>query len=640
MVTSVSSTSGSSTSTSNISSASSTSSADTTLNKAATGQNVMKALGSGSGIDTAALAQSLVDAEKAPRAAAINKNISKSQAVVSGYAAVKYALSAVKTAFDDLKDVSDFSAVTATSNQADVFSVTTSTGTQPGSHSILVTQLAQEQRIASTQVFETADKSLSNTPFDLFVGEGTSNPITVSNPTPSGVVDAINQSSKGLSAQLVNTGSGYKITVSGASGSTNAFVLSSEATTLDFGNHGARTQISNSNQKFGSADNINVSAVYLNGNTLDPIKFDNPSPDGFVTTFNESHQALGANLRADYVGGKLVITNLTEPSTLANAFTITTDNGDALAFTVKQSAQTSAMSKPLQEAKDAILQVDGLPVTSATNSVSGVIPGVTLNLSGTNAVQVNGDVQAKGSPASLSLAIDTSVAKAKITALVTAYNDANDLLDQVSNPKSTLATYGGTLVGNSSVRSMRDQLRQLVTQDFYHGGSFHDAHKDVNLSTKPDTWPAGTALKKGAPSALRDIGIEIDSKGKLTTNSVKLDMALSLNYADTVTMLSGNQENQAATDKLNTSGVAGDASRSLTALLGASGAITTETDNANKRITKLQDDLTALNDRMTMILARYQKQFAAMDSMVGQTKATQTGLTSTFAGMMAMYTNK
>ncbi len=43
---------------------------------------------------------------------------------------------------------------------------------------------------------------------------------------------------------------------------------------------------------------------------------------------------------------------------------------------------------------------------------------------------------------------------------------------------------------------------------------------------------------------------------------------------------------------------------------------------------------------MAKLLARYNKQFASMDSMVGQTKSTQTGLTSSFAGLMAMYTNK
>ena len=628
MVTSVSSTSGSSTTTATSSSTSSP------LNKAATGQNVMKALGSGSGIDSAALSQSLVDAEKAPRADAINKNIKKSEAIVSGYAAVKYALSAVKTAFDDLKDVSDFNAVTATSNQTDIFSVTTSTSTQPGSHSVLVTQLAQEQRSASSQSFTSATQIITNQPLNLFINGANLPSIAVTTATPAGVVDAINKAGLGLNAQLVNTGNGYKITVAGASGSSKAFVLSSDAAgLLDFGGISLnRPQISESSKTYAAGDTpMAASAINLtlNGDAAHPIVVDPPTPDGFVAAFNGSAAAQAKNLTANYFGGKLTVTS---PSGSANAFSLITDNGDALDFVKKQSAKDLCMTKPLQEAKDAVLQVDGLPVTSSTNAVSDVIPGVTLNLTGVNATQVNDDIKAKGSPASLSLAIDISVAKTKITALVTAYNDASDLLDQVTNPKSSLATYGGTLVGNSSVRSMRDQLRQLVTQDFFSGGSWKTANPG-------QTRPAQNAGPSHALEALRDIGIEIDSKGKLSTNSVKLDMALNVNFADTVTLLSGNQENQPSSDKA-TSGLAGDASKSLAAMLGASGTITVETDNANKRIVKYQDDLAALDDRMSMILARYQKQFAAMDNMVGQTKNTQTGLTSTFAGMMAMYTNK
>jgi flagellar hook-associated protein 2 len=242
-------------------------------------------------------------------------------------------------------------------------------------------------------------------------------------------------------------------------------------------------------------------------------------------------------------------------------------------------------------------------------------------LTGTNATSVNGFVQATGATASLTLANDTSVVKAKITALVTAYNDANNLLAEVTNPKSSLATYGGTLVGNSSVRALRDQLRKLVTDDSSTAGG------------SAGTGPARTL------SALRDIGIEVDKAGKLSTNSIKLDLALNFKFADTVTLLSGNQENQTSFDT-TASGLAGDASKAIEKMLGTSGTPTIETENANKRITKYQDDLTALEERMTRILARYQKQFAAMDSMVGQTKSTQTGLTSTFEGMMAMYTNK
>ena len=579
----------------------------------------MKALGSGSGIDSAALAQSLVDAEKAPRAQAINKNITKNEAIVSGYAAVKFALGNVKTAFDALKNVSGFMSIKATSNQSDVFSVTTTNSAQSGSHSVMVTQLAQEQRVASGQTFTSANQVITTEPLHLLIGGSNIPAITVSTATPAGVVAAINSSGKGLSAQLVNTGSGYKITVAGASGEKNAFVLGSDSAGLDFGGISInREQISQSTKSYAAGDTLMSSAPLVltlkNGTSTSSIVVDPPTPDRFCEVINTPDRGLNAV----YVGGKLKVSS---QSGAANAFSLLTDDGDALAFKTTQTAQDYCMTKPLQEAKDAALQVDGLPITSASNAVSDVIPGATLNLTGTNATSVNGFVQANGIPATLSLSNDTSVAKDKITALVSAYNDANSLLNEVTNPKSSLATYGGTLVGNSSVRSLRDQLRAMVTGD---------------SSTKGGTDGTGPAHSL---SALRDIGIEVDSKGNLTTNSIKLDMALNLNFADTVTLLSGNQENQKSSDT-SPSGLAGDISKALATMMGTTGTLATETNNANQRISKFQDDLAALDDRMSAILARYQKQFAAMDSMVGQTKATQTGLTSTFAGMMAMYTNK
>jgi flagellar capping protein FliD len=40
---------------------------------------------------------------------------------------------------------------------------------------------------------------------------------------------------------------------------------------------------------------------------------------------------------------------------------------------------------------------------------------------------------------------------------------------------------------------------------------------------------------------------------------------------------------------------------------------------------------------MDTLLARYTKQFAAMDSIVGKTNSLKTSLTSTFEGMMNAY---
>ena len=558
-----------------------------------------------------------MDAEKAPRTEAINKNISKNQAVISGFSAVKYALTNVQAAFDDLKDKSDFLAIKASTNQSNVFSPTATSSAVPANHSVLVTQLAQEQRSGSTQSYTATDQAIANLG-NIYINGDTSSPIVVDTATPTGVVDAINKSSKGITAQLVNTGNGYKVMVTGATGKANAFTISTDAAGMDFGGiSSSKPQISQSSQTFATGETaIASSAITLtfNGDTAHPIVVDPPTPNNFVTAITNAN----IGLQASYFGGKLSVRSA---SGSANAFSLYTDNGSALDFVEKQSAQDVSMTTPLQEAKNALLQVDGIPVKSSSNAVSDVIEGVTLNLVGTNATTVNGVAQATGNPATLTLTNDISVAKGKLMALVTAYNDANGLLNEVTNSKSTLETYGGTLANNSTVRGLRDQLRTMVTGTSSTAGG------------TSGTGPARTL------SALRDIGIEIDKAGNLKTNSVTLDLALNFKFNDTVTLLSGNQQDQKSFDT-TPSGLAGDASKLLGTMLSASGSLITETTNANTRISKFQDDLAALNDRMEKLLSRYQKQFAAMDSMVGQSKATQTSLTGTFAGMMAMYTNK
>mgnify|MGYP000039963079 CR=1 FL=1 len=87
-------------------------------------------------------------------------------------------------------------------------------------------------------------------------------------------------------------------------------------------------------------------------------------------------------------------------------------------------------------------------------------------------------------------------------------------------------------------------------------------------------------------------------------------------------------------------GVAGDAVKKLTDLLGPSGVIARQSQNATTQNSKYQADLTKLQTRMDGLLKRYQKQFAAMDSLVGSVNSQKSSLKSSFDGMMAAYTNK
>lgn len=601
---STSSTTSTSSSTASTSSSSTGTTASTTASTTAAA-NIVNQLGAGSGIDTKALANSLVAAERAPREAAINKNINKEQATISGFAAVKYAISNLQTAFDDLKDKSDFKSITATNSNTAAFSVTTSLSADAGNHSIQVDSLAAPQRSTGTVGFAKSTTAInSGSAMNLSVGiaqsstgasgfasttisinsgnditltlggaaftAGQSITVTGGNDTPTGVVDAINQANLGLTAELINTGDAskpYKVVVTGATGSANAFTITSDASDIDF----------DTTIKAASTATVSIAAGQ-------------DTPAGVVAAVNNAGVGLSAQL-----------VNTGDPST-PYKIALSSASGKYNAFSVTSSASGLNFDTKIQSASNASLTVDGIKISSSSNTVSDAITGVTLNLLGTTS-----------SAATVGLNNDTTGAHTKVDALVTAYNDAMNIFDELTNPKSTLATYGGTMVGNSTINSLRAQLRTLVTQD------------------------SSTASSSGTLSAFRDIGIEIDSHGLLKSNSVKLDLALNTDFTNTVTLLSGNQENQSAYDPTK-SGLAGDASKTITTMLSTTNTIAKETANANTRISKDQDELTALNDRMANLLTRYTKQFAAMDSIVGQTKSTQTGLTSSFAGLMAMYT--
>jgi len=164
---------------------------------------------------------------------------------------------------------------------------------------------------------------------------------------------------------------------------------------------------------------------------------------------------------------------------------------------------------------------------------------------------------------------------------------------------------------------------------------------DISLSgVEPNSLGISTGIYKSRiPNALRDIGLSISAQGVLELDSIKLDSMLRTNFEGVVTLLTGNQENLSQYSQAP-GGVANSAVNKLRSMMDANSALTTQSANLTKKISAYKLDLDKLEMRMTELLARYNKQFSAMESMVGQIKSTKAGLTSTFDGMMAAYTNK
>jgi flagellar hook-associated protein 2 len=478
----------------------------------ANAQKLVTSLGAGSGVDVSSLAQNLVDAERVPKANAINAKITKNESRISGYAAMSFVMSGVQTALTALKDQNNFNALGVANSDSAAFSVTPSATGSVGSHQIEVLRLAKAQRTVSDGLESDTVPMNGGLAMSLSLSVGSPSPVATTiqiaagKDTPQDVVTAINDAKTGVTAKLVNTGDGtghpYQIVLSGTMGSAGAF---------------------------------SVTPDYLTGSGTPGVGF---------TVGN------GAN----------------------------------------------------QVASDSLVKVDGIAFTRTDNTLTDVVPGLTLGLKSLSA-----------SPATIDVTRDNTGVKDKLTALVTAYNDAQTIFTAVSDPKSTLDTYGATLVGDSSVRSVKQQLRQMIMGD----------------SSTP-----GTAV-----GALWQIGLSVDMQGVMSLDSTKLDTVLASNYSDVVKTFTGNK-NGLSVYSTAPAGVAGDAVKKISQLLGKTGLLQTQSDSATTQNTKYKDDLTKLQTRMDALLARYQKQFSAMDSLVGGINTQKTSLKSTFDGMMSSLTGK
>lgn len=704
----------------------STTTASSTVSTAAkaAAQSLITSLGSGSGVDINSLATNLVEAERAPQKAAIQAKIDKSSATISGYAAIKYVLGNLQSAFADLKDQSDLSSVTTSNSQPAAFNVTAGPKATVGSHNIVVNTVAQPQRTLSGGFASTTEALNGGNPFTLNItvnGSSSTINIPADYTSPQDMVTAINASDAGVKAQLVNTGSGakpYRIMLTGATGAANGFAISSSlappgppagpAVTKTDGRTGVTETSQVSFSDLTAGDSVTIGGLTLTANThltgaevaaafsglsegstgtgtsdyaftgmlagwstgvstsnsitatsttsnrnVEDLEVAATGTLPTVVTVNglapitESHQiSLGAGLLA---GESITVGGLTftagkdlSANQVATAFSDlsagatgkssvsygiysgnltgwSTGAASGASFTATSATSSNNVADlaistgaapdyfgwvHLQAATDAVLNIDGMDITSASNRIKDAIAGVTLDL----VAPTTGS-----SGAALSLGRDTSGVKAKLQTLVSAYNDTLSMLGVVSDPKSTVETYGASLAGNSIVSSVRTQVRNMVSGE----------------STSPS----------GSFKALRDIGLSVDKTGQLQLDATKLDNALQGNFDDVVKLLSNNQENQS---KYNATpaGVAGEAYRKLAGMLDPSAALSSQSTSQGTRITAYQKQLDALEARMQILLKRYTDQFSAMDSLVGQIKTTQSGLKSTFESMMATYTSK
>ncbi len=579
-------------------------------------QKLISSLSAGSGVDVAALAQNLVDAERVPRENEINSKITKNEAKVSGYSAIMFMFNELKTKLSDLKDRNNFNALNVANSNTNAFGVTAGALATPGPHEIEVTRLARAQRSVS--------QGVSSATAALNGGQGLTLSLAV-NPTAItpgvstthgdvGVTESSIVAFKDMAVGQTVTINGLTLTATSAmTGSQVAAAYANAAAGSTPNNPAGGTftgALAGFSAGVSNGANLTFTSTTADTNVTDlavsaatkkiSLSAGQDTPDAIVAAINAS----GTNLKAQLVNTGDGSANpyqvvVTGGSGASNAFALDIDyiNGGG------SPGLTFANGNPgSQSAADALLKVDGITYTRSTNSISDAVQGLTFDLKATTSAAAN-----------ITLTRDTTTLKEKMNALVTAYKDANDILTEVSNPKSTLETYGKTLIGDSTVRSLKQQLRSLFS----------------GTSSTP-----GTKI-----GSLSQMGFKIDEKGVMTLDEAKLDTALNDNFDDVMKSFTGGYNNLGSFSTLP-AGIAGDAVRKLTKITSNTGVLTTQTSVVEKQNTTYAAQLTQLKERMDRLLQRYTKQFGVMDSFVGQTNSQKTSLKATFDGMMSIYTNK
>lgn len=345
---------------------------------------------------------------------------------------------------------------------------------------------------------------------------------------------------------------------SGAVAGTHQIVVTNLASsglvyTNDFA-AGASTSILPSGASSGEID------LQIGGATPVPIKITAGTNDTLTTLasyINGQNLGVTASVVTDANGSRLALVSQATGS--AGALAITSNN-------------TSLTFNPPTGGTNAALTIDGVPYSSASNTITGAIAGVTLSLAGTS----------PNTPVNVTVGTDTTQITAAITNFVAAYNQViGDINSQVTVNPTTNSQ--GPLGTDGSLTDLQSSLLSAAAYSVSGNSGY------VNLAS---------------------LGISTNNDGTLTVDSSQLASALSSNSSAVLNFF----QNTAATGFANnfhtdltslTDPTAGPLNVDLTQNAAEQQNLTNNISNFQTQLTAQQTQLTSEFDQVNASLQAY-----------------------------------
>lgn len=246
-------------------------------------------------------------------------------------------------------------------------------------------------------------------------------------------------------------------------------------------------------------------------------------------------------------------------------------------------------------AQDAKLTIDGLEVTSKSNTVKDAISGITL------------DLVAKSADAATTTKVTVGANNDGLKASVQQFVDAYNTMVKAVNALTATSTDAdgntvlGSLTGDPTTRSLLADIR----------GELANIGSGDRLTT------------------LSQLGINTQKDGTLEFNSSKFTAAMNDKKL-------GSEVQELFT---GTNGVFERMNKAIEPYIKSDGILTSRTNNLNslqKRLDQQQEDL---DRRVELLTASLTKKYIAMDTVVGKLKAQANSITSIFDAITAQQKN-
>lgn len=269
-------------------------------------------------------------------------------------------------------------------------------------------------------------------------------------------------------------------------------------------------------------------------------------------------------------GAHLVLTSLDGGTANAISVSASGDNGSLAALTY--GAGASGGMTELAAAADAQIKVDGVLRKSASNTVTGLVDGVTFNLSAAS----------PGTTVQMTIANDSAAQFTAVKNFADKYNAAMAAIASTTSYDATSKT-AAALNGDAMVRGASRQLRDILS------GNVVD---------------------------LKAMGITIAKDGTLSLSQSDFTAAMSKD-GSTLTKVFGSGSDT----------MVGRLTTVLKGLTDSGGLLDSRSDSLTTQTKKLDAQKEALDTRMAAAEARYKAQYTALDAMMTKLQSTSDFLT-------------